>query len=369
MLRALLGILLCSFSSAVTLPSESQNYVQSVRIVAVSTTPAAGGLPSENKTYIMDVKAFGLILSTSVIYSNASNTFTSSQTIRDGTAGGLLVSGDSVTANAFFGNGSALSGIPSTASVNALISIKASSGTNSDISSLNGAGNSVTISTSLTVTSSVTFQGTTLQLAAGTTVQVAGVTVSSAGSTYPYVTITSTGPSLKIGYSRQAWTPGYCVTVDTMAASDIFGALITTTSLNAGVQFASITVPSGAMALPGMGVHFICAGATGSAGSGGQIYGNLVVNGTVVGNTSPSFSSQANKSWRIEGDLVYFQRNMENYAFSFLYSGAGSALMSDSKNNNQPLANTSNDIILGCYLKDNFTSGSNNFGFFRVCYY
>ena len=41
-----------------------------------------------------------------------SNTFTSSQTIQDGTGGGLLVKGDSVTASAFFGDGSHITGIP-----------------------------------------------------------------------------------------------------------------------------------------------------------------------------------------------------------------------------------------------------------------
>jgi hypothetical protein len=53
----------------------------------------------------------GGTVSTSTVYSNVPATFTSSITINDGGAGGLLVVGDSVTAGGFFGDGSNLTGL------------------------------------------------------------------------------------------------------------------------------------------------------------------------------------------------------------------------------------------------------------------
>ena len=114
LLRALALLALSGFCSAATLPNEQKNYVQSVRIVSATASPAPGSLPSEQSTYILDVNAFGLILSTSVAYLNQPNTFTSSQTFNNRVyiSSNLVVIG-SVTASAFFGDGSHLSGIAS----------------------------------------------------------------------------------------------------------------------------------------------------------------------------------------------------------------------------------------------------------------
>ncbi len=91
----LLSALLCQPAAAASVvPTEARNYVQYVRFVSTGTL--AAGATAEN-----------VIASTAVAYTNVSNTFTSSQTIR----GDLLVQGGSVTASAFFGNGSALTGI------------------------------------------------------------------------------------------------------------------------------------------------------------------------------------------------------------------------------------------------------------------
>lgn len=115
-------------------------------------------------------------------------------------AAGYLTGSSSVTASAFFGNGSSLSGIPSTGSVllvgvavpNGLIdlstvttqfSTKASSGTNADIFKFLGTGNSVTFSTSVIVTSSLTVQGNAFSVGTSSFVVSAG-SVAIGGTTF-----------------------------------------------------------------------------------------------------------------------------------------------------------------------------------------
>lgn len=101
-------------------------------------------------------------------------TFGSSVTVNDSAAGGLLVRGDSVTANAFFGDGSHLAGLVSTGA----FTTRASSGTNADLSAFLGAGAGLAVSTQTTHTSSVTVVNAVLQLtgAGGNLVSASSVT-------------------------------------------------------------------------------------------------------------------------------------------------------------------------------------------------
>ena len=105
-----------SFSTA-ALAAVQYSMGQSTAALSGSTASLA------SVQYAMGQSTFTLSNSTASLASSLSgkaslsgvNTYASSQTITG--AGGLLVSGDSVTASAFFGDGSHLTGIPSTSSI------------------------------------------------------------------------------------------------------------------------------------------------------------------------------------------------------------------------------------------------------------
>src|ERR1700676_25653 len=88
-------LLASSARAAAVIPSEQKNYVQSVRIVAIDTSPAPGGIPSENKTYVLDVKTFGVIPATGISSSCASGYYLDNGTWVDGltTGGNCSLSG------------------------------------------------------------------------------------------------------------------------------------------------------------------------------------------------------------------------------------------------------------------------------------
>lgn len=89
-----------------------------------------------------------------------------------------LLGVSSITAGSFFGDASHLSGIASTSSITSLINIRASSGTNSDLSRFLGSGTGLTISTQVTLTSSMTLVNVPLTFsgASGAIVSVSSIT-------------------------------------------------------------------------------------------------------------------------------------------------------------------------------------------------
>lgn len=229
--------------------------------------------------------------------------------------------------------------------------------------------NMTVFQSSVTSQSSMTVNGQ-LSLASGATVLLGtnGVYFSTSNTaTTPAVFISSMNtPFLKIGTSTQTWTPGYCVHVDTISSSDSFGVMNTTTSRSGGiVVFASVTIPSGTMNVKGYGVHFLCTGQT-IAAAGGQIYGCIGLNGVQAGDCTPHVGTTIAKPWHIEGDLVFLQNQMISYHYGFYYNNSAPQL-SDGKISGVTGLNTNNSIVLTCMMNDNFSNGSDVFGFFRVC--
>jgi hypothetical protein len=122
------GLLALSSTAAraQVVPNQGSQAIQDIRIVGVSTNAFnCSTCPYQGSQSVLDTRVFGLILSTSVAYTNQPNTFTSSNTFNAPVlinnssltltgAGGVIVSASSITAGAFFGSGSHLTGISST---------------------------------------------------------------------------------------------------------------------------------------------------------------------------------------------------------------------------------------------------------------
>lgn len=120
------------------------------------TTPAEAKTFTSSKTFTSNVliSSSAIITSTLTIQGSAFSVGVSSFIVAGGSAtlayqfgpgsismtgsSGTFTNQSSVTASAFFGSGASLTGIPSTGSITNLLSVKASSGVNADITSLSG---------------------------------------------------------------------------------------------------------------------------------------------------------------------------------------------------------------------------------------
>lgn len=166
------GVALAGICSSPGQTSFTPSFQNSGSSFQCSWNFGTGNAASSTATVVCAVQG-STTTNTNLAYTNLANTFTSSQTVN----AAILAAGSSVTASAFFGDGSHLTGI-------ATGGVFASSGTNADIFQFNGTGNSVTFSTSVIMTGTTTVQGNAFSVGGGLFV-VAGNNVV-IGSSYVY---------------------------------------------------------------------------------------------------------------------------------------------------------------------------------------